>query len=186
MSRIASIDSKDIRQHIDVKHHNEEIYGDVNLIHADGSRGRSGGTSNFDSVDENVDLVMKNGKAFITIKVTAERISPIDLEFNVWRKSQAIVTRVIEIDFSATEQRRMLYENVMHSAGAPEAEYERLGTRGRHGHKARETVLSSQETLDLFSKIMDAAEGEGDTEDITVKSSKRKTFIPRNNMDFLY
>ncbi|KAK3091091.1 hypothetical protein FSP39_017054 [Pinctada imbricata] len=188
LTRIASLDSKDIRQHIDVKHHNEDIFGDINLIHADGTRGRSTGTSNFDSVDENVDLVMKDGKAFITIKVTAERISPIDLEFNVWRKSQAIVTRVIEIDFFANEQRRRLYENVMDRAGGMDREYERLGTRrhGSHGYKARETVLSSQETLDLFSEIMEAADGEGDNEDITVKTSQRKTFLPKNSMDFLY
>lgn len=181
LSKLATIDSKDIRQHIDVKHHHEDIYGDLNLVHADGSRAGQFGTSNFDSVAENVDLMLKNGKAFITVTVTAERITPIDIEFNVWRKNQAIVTRVIEIDLFANEQRRRLYETVMERAQTQET-----GNGGYTYVNPRETVLSSEETLDLFTEIMDAADGEGDKEDITVRKSQRKTRVPGNNLDFLY
>lgn len=49
-------------------------------------------------------------------QVIAERIVPVDYEFNVWRKSQAIVTRQIEIDLLANDQRRRLYAHVMESA----------------------------------------------------------------------
>lgn len=181
LSKLATIDSKDIRQHIDVKHHHEDIYGDLNLVNADGSRAGQFGTSNFDSVAENVDLMLKNGKAFITVTVTAERITPIDIEFNVWRKNQAIVTRVIEIDLFANEQRRRLYETVMERAQTQET-----GNGGYTYVNPRETVLSSEETLDLFTEIMDAADGEGDKEDITVRKSQRKTRVPGNNLDFLY
>lgn len=170
----------DIRQHIDVKHENEEIYGDPRFTHADGSQGDSDYTKNFDSVSENVYLTMKEGKAYITIRVTAERILPIDLEFNVWRKSAAIVTREIEIDLSATEQRRRLYHSVMETSTGGQAG---LGAGSFEGARAHQTVLSGNETLDVFSKIMDIAEGEGDREDITVKTSQKKTSLPP---DFLY
>ncbi|GFN81667.1 hypothetical protein PoB_000817300 [Plakobranchus ocellatus] len=66
---IASVDSKDIRQTIDVEHHNEEIYGDIDFIHADGARTSSKNTSNFDSVNENVELTLTQGKAYVIIKV---------------------------------------------------------------------------------------------------------------------
>lgn len=180
---MSTIDAKDIRQHIDVKHHNEDIYGDIRFQHVDGSQTGSGSTSDFDSVGENIDLVMKDGKAFITVTVTAERYTPIDFEFNVWRKSQAIVTRVIEIDFLANEQRRRLYYHVMEKAGTEE-EHSHAGHRivGR----PVETVLSSKETLDLFSEIMDAADGEGDHEDITVKTRQHRTTLPPSHQDFLY
>lgn len=125
--------------------------------------------------------MLKNGKAFITVTVTAERITPIDIEFNVWRKNQAIVTRVIEIDLFANEQRRRLYETVMERAQTQET-----GNGGFTYVNPRETVLSSAQTLDLFTEIMDAADGEGDKEDITVRKSQKKTRIPGNNVDFLY
>lgn len=176
LSRLSTIDSRDIRQHIDVKHTNEEIYGDPRFTHADGTQGDLDYTKNFDSVSENVYLTMKQGKAYITIRVTAERILPIDIEFNVWRKSAAIVTREIEIDLSATEQRRRLYQSVMETTTGG-------ASGGFGGARSQETVLSGHETLDVFSKIMDIAEGEGDREDITVKTSQKKTTLPA---DFLY
>ncbi|XP_033743345.1 uncharacterized protein LOC117329492 [Pecten maximus] len=179
LSKLSNIDVKDIRQHIDVQHHNEDIYGDARFMHADGSSTQEG-ANNFDSVNENIDLVMRGGKAYITITVTAERYTPIDKEFNVWRKSQAVVTRVIEIDFLANEQRRRLYMSVMERAGECEGEADRNGCSSR----GQERVLSTKETLDLFSEIMDATEGEGDLEDITVKTKQHRTTLPPH--DFLY
>ena len=52
-------------------------------------------------------------------QVIAERIIPVDYEFNVWRKSQAIVTRQIEVDLLANEQRRRLYHNLMDTVKPP-------------------------------------------------------------------
>ena len=180
LQRLSTIDAKDIRQHIDVKHHSEDIYGDPSFLHADGSQVRQPGTNNFDSVGEKVDLLLKEGKAFITVKVTAERITPVDLEFNVWRKNQAIVTRVIEVDLLATEQRRRLYYEVMEEpASSRSASSYRVGPN--------ETVLDSQQTLDLFTRILGAADGEGDKEDITVKTRQMKTTRPfSSGMDLLY
>ena len=175
LSRLSNFDAKDIRQNIDVKHKNEEIYGDPRF---ESNKGDTS-TGNFDSVKEDIDLVMQEGKAFITITATAERFTPVDLEFNIWRKSQAIVTRVIEIDFQANEQRRMMYETVMSKAGGTDD----IDGKGR-GQGRGEKVLTSQETLDVFSELMGATGGQGDHEDITVKTSARKTaMLPQ---DFLY
>ncbi|XP_060078815.1 uncharacterized protein LOC132558288 [Ylistrum balloti] len=181
LSKLSNIDVKDIRQHIDVQHHNEDIYGDARFMHADGSSTQQG-ANNFDSVNENIDLVMRGGKAYITITVTAERYTPIDKEFNVWRKSQAVVTRVIEIDFLANEQRRRLYMSVMERAGESEGDADRNVYGG--SSRSQERVLSTKETLDLFSEIMNATEGEGDHEDITVKTKQHRTTLPPH--DFLY
>lgn len=201
LSKLASIDSKDIRQHIDVQHHHEEIYGDIHLVHADGTHARTANTSNFDSVNENVELILKEGKAFVIIKVIAERIVPIDYEFNVWRKSQAIVTRNIEIDLRATEQRRRLYEHVMETGGRMPGALEGAGagldygatmrSGRRSGHTGEdEHELSSLETLRLFSQILEVAEGKGDSEDTEMRTRQEIGQLPgpssASAMDLLY
>ena len=180
LSRLSLVDSRHIRQSIDVRHDYQDIYGDPRFLHADGetSYGTSG-TNNFDTVDEKVDLMIKEGKAFITVIVTAERITPVDVEFNVWRKNQAIVTRTIEVDLLATEHRRRLYYKVMDTTGRSTSSSFRSGSH--------ETVLDGQETLDLFTRILGAADGEGDTEDITVTTRGGRTTRPfTSGLDFLY
>ncbi|KAK7097221.1 platelet binding protein GspB-like [Littorina saxatilis] len=202
LSKLATIDSKDIHQHIDVQHHNEEIYGDVHLIHADGTKAAAGNTSNFDSVHENVELMLKQGKAFVVIKVIAERIVPIDYEFNVWRKSQAIVTRNIEIDLKATEQRRRLYEHVMETGGRMPCTVEGSGgydddygaatyrSAGPSGQGEQERQLTSLETLRLFSTILDVSEGKGDVEDREMRTRQEMGRLGGSReasaMDLLY
>ncbi|XP_070204302.1 uncharacterized protein [Littorina saxatilis] len=202
LSKLATIDSKDIHQHIDVQHHNEEIYGDVHLIHADGTKAAAGNTSNFDSVHENVELMLKQGKAFVVIKVIAERIVPIDYEFNVWRKSQAIVTRNIEIDLKATEQRRRLYEHVMETGGRMPCTVEGSGgydddygaatyrSAGPSGQGEQERQLTSRETLRLFSTILDVSEGKGDVEDREMRTRQEMGRLGGSReasaMDLLY
>ena len=200
LSKLAAIDSKDIRQHIDVQHHHEEIYGDLHLVHADGSRASSAHTSNFDSVHENVELMLKKGRAFVIIKVVAERIVPIDYEFNVWRKSQAIVTRNIEIDLHANEQRRRLYERVMETGGrmpgALEGDMKLSGgdpTMRRSAAGEDERHLTSLETLRLFSQILDVAEGDKENAgDAGVRSKRAEGMLPPDSsnpasaMDLLY
>ncbi|KAK7496459.1 hypothetical protein BaRGS_00012381, partial [Batillaria attramentaria] len=186
LSKLANIDSKDIRQHIDVQHHNEEIYGDVALVHADGTRAHNANTSTFDSVNENVELMLKEGKAFVIIKVIAERIVPIDWEFNVWRKSQAIVTRNIEIDLKATEQRRRLYEHVMETAGHRGAledsrgagHYRQGDASSRLTAEDHERQLSSLETLRLFSQILEVADGKGEVDDTEMRTEQEMGMLP--------
>ncbi|WAQ97994.1 hypothetical protein MAR_022367 [Mya arenaria] len=181
LSRLSRVDRKHIRQTIDVKHDHQDIYGDPRFMHADGETSYgTAGTSNFDTVGEKVDLILKGGKAFITVIVTAERVTPVDIEFNVWRKNQAIVTRVIEVDLLATEQRRRLYYKVMESpTGRSHGAY---SSTGQH-----ETVLDSYETLELFTKILGAADGEGDTETTEVKTRYGRTTRPlAPDVDLLY
>ncbi|KAL4229947.1 hypothetical protein ACF0H5_010338 [Mactra antiquata] len=176
MSRLSAIDTTHIKQNIDVKHHSEEIYGDPSLLQADGQYSHNvQRTNDFDTVGEKVDLMIKGGKAFITVKVTAERITPVDIEFNVWRKNQAIVTRTIEVDLLATEKRRRLYYKVMETPGGRHSDY---------SGGPNETVLDSEQTLDLFTKILGAADGEGDYEDIEVRTRAGRTSRP--DMDLLY
>ena len=179
LSRLVNVDSRHIKQTIDVKHNSEDIYGDPRLLNADGRHANSPfGTSNFDTVGEKVDLTMKEGKAFIIVTVTAERVTPIDTDFNVWRKSQAIVTRTIQVDLLATEHRRKLYYKVMSEADGSNSTY----TSGSH-----ETVLDSDKTLELFTRILDDCEGEGDYEDMEVTTSGGRTKLPyHTGMDLLY
>lgn len=197
LSKLASMDSKDIHQTIDVQHHHEEIYGDVALVHADGSKARNPGTSNFDSVHENVELVLKQGKAFVIIKVIAERLVPIDYEFNVWRKSQAIVTRNIEIDLCANEQRRRLYEHAMETGGRMPGTLETGASQRAHSLETEEErQLSSLETLKLFSKLLDVSEGKGDVENTEMRTRHEMGSLPApselgrpsasSTMDLLY
>lgn len=179
LSRLVNVDSRHISQKIDVKHNAEDIYGDPRLLHADGSHAYDAfGTSKFDTVGEKVDLLIKEGKAFIVVTVTAERITPVDTDFNVWRKNRAIVTRTIEVDLLATEHRRRLYYRVMQEAD---------GSHSSYSAGSNETVLDSQKTLELFTKILDASEGEGDREDVEVKTSCGRTKLPyHSGMDLLY
>ncbi|XP_059168082.1 uncharacterized protein LOC131950062 [Physella acuta] len=189
LSKLANVDSKDIRQTIDVEHHNEEIIGDIDFIHADGQRTGSRHTSNFDSVNEKVELTLTQGKAYVIIKVIAERIVPVDYEFNVWRKSQAIVTRQIEIDLLANDQRRRLYKHVMESAS--HAGYlDDAGSKGRgqdaDRFSSKERQLTSMETLKLFSQILDVAEGQGEREHTDIKTKQEMGQLPGTAADLLY
>ncbi|XP_064607872.1 uncharacterized protein LOC135472338 isoform X2 [Liolophura sinensis] len=187
LSKLAQIDSKDITQHIDVQHNNEEIYGDIKFIHADGSKSEAMDTTNFDSVSEHIDLMLKEGKALITIKVTAERIIPIDFEFNVWRKSQAIVTRNIEIDLKANDQRRRLYEHVMETTPR-----RMIGSGSSSYQQSDEAVLSSKDTLKLFTRLLSVADKdekaiERDEVRYETKHRDRSDSLPSlSNADMLY
>ena len=67
-----------------------------------------------DTVEEHVDLgINENGVAAIAVKVTAERILPVDVDNNLWRKSSVTVTRTIEIDLMRCEETRRLYERIL-------------------------------------------------------------------------
>ncbi|KAK6172901.1 hypothetical protein SNE40_016470 [Patella caerulea] len=189
LSKLEKIDSKDIRQNIDVKHTNEEIFGDIEFINADGTPSSSNDTKNFDSVSENVDLTLRDGKAIVIITVNAERIVPIDYEFNVWRKSAAIVTRQIEIDLFANDQRRRLYQHVMETSGPVGAIEDGFSYRRNSRTGENEKVLNSMQTLKLFTEILDVAEGEGEYDEMSVetKQLQGQGQLPASEeIDFMY
>lgn len=67
-----------------------------------------------DTIEEHVDLgINENGIAAIAVKVTAERILPVDVDNNLWRRSSVTVTRTIEIDLMRCEETRLLYEKIL-------------------------------------------------------------------------
>lgn len=67
-----------------------------------------------DTIEEHVDLgINENGIAAIAVKVTAERILPVDVDNNLWRRSSVTVTRTIEIDLMRCEETRQLYERIL-------------------------------------------------------------------------
>lgn len=194
LARLSSIDSKDIKQSINVEHKHEEIHGDIDFIHADGSRIASNFTDNFDSIAENVELWVKSGKAVIMIKVIAERIIPIDYEFNVWRKSSAIVTRQIELDLQANEQRQRLYAHVMKKHGKSGSGYHLRGRfdddEGNDNYiEDRERILNSRDTFKLFNQLLDVAEDskeDGDQEERYTEKTERVALQRPNTNDFMY
>ncbi|GFN81669.1 hypothetical protein PoB_000817500 [Plakobranchus ocellatus] len=107
----------------------------------------------------------------------------------MWRKSQAIVTRRIEIDLLANEQRRRLYQNVMDSASAGAVEDGRSSGRGRNfqdGLSPQERQLSSMETLRLFSQILDVADGQGDKDHTDMRTKQEMGQLAGPQMDLLY
>ena len=161
LSRLSNIDSKDFRQTLMVKHHHEDVFGDVLLMNANGGKANSARTTNCDSVNENVELILKGGKAFVIIQVVAERIVPIGMESNAWRKSQAIVTRNIEIDLLANEQRRRLYNHMMKTNGrfsGTSTSEQHLQTNKFVKGNDIERHLTSMETLQIFSEILETAD----------------------------
>uniref|UniRef100_A0A0L8HVJ8 Uncharacterized protein n=3 Tax=Octopus bimaculoides TaxID=37653 RepID=A0A0L8HVJ8_OCTBM len=190
LTRLSNIDSKDIKQNINVEHKHEEIHGDIDFIHADGSRITSNFTDNFDSIAENVELWVQSGKAVIMIKVIAERIIPIDYEFNVWRKSSAIVTRQIELDLQANEQRQRLYAHVMKKHGKYGSGYQLKGSYEDDTYiQDREKVLNSRDTFKLFNQLLDVAEDskeDGDQEERYIEKTERNALQRPNTNDFMY
>lgn len=57
--------------------------------------------------------INESGIAAIAVKVTAERILPVDIDKQLWRKSSVTVTRTIEIDLMRCEETRQLYEKIL-------------------------------------------------------------------------
>lgn len=191
LSRLNKIDSKDIKQSINVEHHHEEIYGDIDFIHADGTKAKSDYTENFDSIAENVELLLKSGKAVILIKVIVERIVPIDYEFNVWRKNSAIVTRQIEIDLLASEQRKRLYNHVMENSGIQRTiQPQKYGSYLERTKETKETVLNSQETFRLFNQLLTVAENSsaegGVQNEVYSEKTDRLALQKPSISDFMY
>lgn len=129
--------------------------GPLPANHADGSKAGPDGLLNFDTVSEKVDLGLVDGKAQVAVKVRCERIVPIRGVDDMFKKSSVIVTRLIEIDLQATEERRRLYEHIMKGSSR------NMITAG-DGRKeyALDRRLNTKDTFKLYKTFMGLAEAD--------------------------
>ena len=138
-----------IRQTIKVEREEEEILGPL----PDRPDGGPDGMLNYDTVSENVDLGIVDGTAQLAVKVRCERIVPIRGVADMFKKSSVLVTRLIEIDLRATEDRRRLYDYVMRRSS------ERDVSGGGGGPGVR-NKLSTKDTFKLYKAFMSLAEAD--------------------------
>lgn len=116
---------------------------------------------NVDMVSEKVDLGLKDGVAQVTVRVRCERIVPIRGSTDMFKKSSVVVTRIIEIDLTATEERRRLYQRVLHGS----AFLGRSSTDSGGGQMApvvttTESKLNTRDTFDLYKTLMAMADAD--------------------------
>ena len=143
---LANAPPNSIKQTINVEREEEEIIGP---LPADGAENPEG-MLNFDTVSEKVDLGVEDGYAKLTVKVRCERIVPIRGVEDMFKKSSVIVTRLIQIDLQATEERRRLHDRIM-----------RGGQKGMSsGEGGRMPKLSTKETFKLYKTFMGLAEAD--------------------------
>jgi len=145
-----------IKQTINVEREEEDIIGPLPVRHADGSGGKPEDMLNFDTVSEKVDLGLKEGKAEVTVKVRCERIVPIRGVEDMFKKSSVIVTRLIEIDLFATEERRRLWENIVRRTSQSAIS----DGRERRRYVANDAKLSTKDTFNLYKTFMGLAEAD--------------------------
>lgn len=138
-----------VKQTINVEREEEEIIGPLPESPDDPN-----GLLNFDTVSEKVDLGLVDGKAQVAVKVRCERIVPIRGVEDMFKKSSVIVTRMIEIDLQATEERRRLYETIMHGGN------QGMITDGGMKAPKRGGKLTSAETFNLYKTFMGLADAE--------------------------
>lgn len=141
-----------IRQSINVQREEEELIGPL----ADGNAPER--MLNVDMVSEKVDLGLKDGVAQVTVRVRCERIVPIRGSTDMFKKSSVVVTRIIEIDLTATEERRRLYQRVLHGSSF-------LGRSTDSGGQVApvtttESKLNTRDTFDLYKTLMAMADAD--------------------------
>lgn len=139
---VANAPPGSVRQTINVEREEEEIIGPLPNQPKEGPDG----LLNFDTISEKVDLGIQEGVANLVVKVRCERIVPIRGVEDMFKKSSVIVTRRIEIDLNATNERRNLYNNIMDNKG---------NQNGRHIRN-----LSNKETFKLYKAFMGLADAE--------------------------
>ena len=141
-----------IRQTINVEREEEQIIGPL----AEGHDVES--MLNFDTVSEKVDLGMRDGVAQVAVKVRCERVVPILGVHDMFKKSSVIVTRLIEIDLMATQERQRLYEHIQRKS---EAHSKRVAeVSGDSRHRAFASRLSNKDTFKLYKTFMTMAEAD--------------------------
>ena len=145
-----------IKQTINVEREEEDILGPLPTNHADGTHAKPEDMLNFDTVSEKVDMGLRDGKAEVAVKVRCERIVPIRGVEDMFKKSSVIVTRLIEIDLFATEERRQLWESIKRRTAQTSVTD---GTERRQ-ITGRDTKLSTKDTFNLYKTFMGLAEAD--------------------------
>ncbi|KAI0224271.1 hypothetical protein LSAT2_024716 [Lamellibrachia satsuma] len=177
--RNAPMDS--IKQSIKVDREEEEIIGPLPT----GDGGDAEDLLNFDTVSEKVDLGLEGGNAVVSVKVRCVRIVPIRGAADMFKKSSVIVTRIIEIDLQATEERRRMYEHIMHRTASGNMLEQQAGGRR---HRYEEAKLSTKDTFKLYKTFMGLAEAdegmqrEKMTIDRTIEDERRPELYLRKNL----
>ena len=90
-----------------------------------------------------------NGLAQVRVKIQCEKIVPVRGSADIFKRSSVVITRIVEVDLTVTEDRRQLYQRIM------ELRQEQSGR------------LSNNDTFDLYKTFMALAKasnagGEGD------------------------
>lgn len=141
-----------IKQTINVEREEEEIIGPLPESE-DGSDPAA--MLNFDTVSEKVDLGLIDGVAQVAVKVRCERIVPIRGVQDMFKKSSVIVTRLIEIDLTSTDERRRLYDNIMRNSTQAMITDAKGKTR-----RTAQPKLSTKQTFSLYKTFMGLAEAD--------------------------
>jgi hypothetical protein len=137
-----------IRQTVDVQRDEEQVIGPI--PDSDGQQPQPSVAVNVDAVSEKVDVSLEDGVARITVRVRCERIVPIRGVRDMFKKSAVIVTRLIEIDMTATAERRQMYDRAV-----------RLQAERSSGTAAA-AKLSTRETFDLYKALTVIADQSSD------------------------
>ena len=143
-----------IRQTINVEREEEQIIGPL----AEGHDVES--MLNFDTVSEKVDLGMRDGTAQVAVKVRCERVVPILGVNDMFKKSSVIVTRLIEIDLMATDERQRLYEHIQRKSQAHTSRVANGSGGGDGRYRALTSRLSNKDTFKLYKTFMTMAEAD--------------------------
>jgi hypothetical protein len=150
--------SNSVRQNVHVDHEESDIKGEPHLHHADGSDATARDLLTFDTVSEDVNLGVKDGVAQVEVKVRCERVSPIEGSFNMWRKSAVIITRLIQIDLEASEERRELYRKILNNElGKPMIDNK---PASQPTFVNGEKILDKKQTFHVYSALMGIADEE--------------------------
>ena len=110
---------------------------------------------NLDTVSEKVDLGLVDGVAQVAVKVRCERVVPIRGVEDMFKKSSVIVTRLISIDLTSTDERRRLYDNIMRNS----TQQMITDSQGRM-KKTGQPKLSTKQTFSLYKTFMGLAEAD--------------------------
>ena len=62
-----------------------------------------------------MDLTLASGIAQLVVKITYERIVPIQDSQDTFKKSAVVVTKVIDVDLTVTEARKKIYDDIIES-----------------------------------------------------------------------
>ncbi|XP_074651457.1 uncharacterized protein LOC141906146 [Tubulanus polymorphus] len=143
-----------VNQNVHVDREEEEIIGEPHLVHADGTIPSLDSIETFDSVSENVELGVKNGRAQVEVKVRCERTIPIWGTMDMWRKTAVIITRIIEIDLESNEESREWYKNMM---SRPRGQAMIADGSSTGSFDADDRLLSRRETFNVYSELMGLA-----------------------------